>query len=72
MNDRGRATVIDRAVAALASRLELHDYVQRHPEVHDEAVERPLMIMGMPRTGTTMASYVARGTQVTNVEVRSK
>jgi hypothetical protein len=58
MNDGGRAAVVSRAVAALASRLQLHDYVQRHPEVHEETIEHPLMIMGMPRTGTTMASYM--------------
>ena len=58
MNDQGRGSVVDRAVDALESRLQLHDYVQRHPEVRDESIERPLMIMGMPRTGTTMASYL--------------
>lgn len=45
-------------VDALSNRLRVHRYVQEHPEVLDEKIERPLVILGMPRTGTTVASYL--------------
>ena len=38
----------------LVSRLRVVDHVRRHPEIHDVAVERPLIILGLPRTGTTL------------------
>ncbi len=57
-SDGGRAMVVDRAVKALANRLRVEDYARQHPEVRDEVIERPLFILGMPRTGTTVASYL--------------
>ena len=45
-------------VDALANRLRVHQYVQDHPEVLEGKIERPLVILGMPRTGTTVASYL--------------
>ena len=56
--DSGRDLVVGRCVTALATRLQLHAYVQEHPEVRNETIERPLFILGMPRTGTTVASYL--------------
>jgi hypothetical protein len=37
----------------LATRLRAHDLVARHPEIRDEPIEAPIVIMGLPRTGTT-------------------
>lgn len=54
----GRSLVVGRCVDALANRLRVHRYVQEHPEVLDEDITRPLFILGMPRTGTTVASYL--------------
>ncbi len=54
--DAGREVVVGRAVDALANRLRVHAYVQEHPEVRDEEIRSPLVILGMPRTGTTVAS----------------
>lgn len=45
-------------VNALSNRLRVIDYATRHPEVRDEAIERPLFVLGMPRSGTTLASYL--------------
>jgi hypothetical protein len=45
-------------VAALSNRLRVHDYVQHHPEVLEERIERPVVTLGMPRTGTTVISYL--------------
>jgi hypothetical protein len=40
-------------VGLLTNRLLLEDLLKRHPEIHDEKIERPLIIAGLPRTGTT-------------------
>lgn len=58
MSDGGRQMVIVRSVEALANRLQVHDYIQQHPEVLEQRIEKPLFILGMPRTGTTVASYL--------------
>lgn len=58
VTDRGRAMVAGRVVNALATRLRVNAYVQEHPGVLDERIERPLFILGMPRTGTTVVSYL--------------
>lgn len=51
-------TLDDQFVAALANRLQLTNYIASNPAVKDERVERPLFIFGMPRSGTTLASYL--------------
>ncbi|HEB88062.1 MAG TPA: sulfotransferase [Deltaproteobacteria bacterium] len=38
----------------LSHRLCLTDYRKRHPEVAREVIRRPLFILGLPRTGTTL------------------
>lgn len=40
----------------LANRLNIADYVDRHLEIRDQAIERPVVVLGMPRTGTTLTS----------------
>jgi sulfotransferase family protein len=54
----GRDRVIDDAITALTRRLRVHDYIQSRPEVLKNAVEKPLFTLGMPRTGTTVISYL--------------
>lgn len=54
----GRDYIIDNSVKALARRLQVDDYAEKHPEVLDASVERPIFILGMPRTGTTVISYL--------------
>ncbi len=58
VSDGGRAYTEGNYVDALWNRLRVVEYAKQHPEVTDEAVERPLVILGMPRTGTTVASYL--------------
>lgn len=48
----------DEIVAALANRLRVTDYLKQHPEIEDSPIEAPIIVMGMPRTGTTMMSYL--------------
>lgn len=38
----------------LVNRLQVIDWVNRHPELRDTRVERPLFVLGMLRTGTTL------------------
>ena len=54
----GRERVLGDATDALGRRMQVHDYIQAHPEVLDQPVERPLIVLGMPRTGTTVISYL--------------
>jgi hypothetical protein len=55
---QGRERVLDDATDALGRRLQVHAYIQAHPEVLETPVERPLFVLGMPRTGTTVISYL--------------
>ncbi|HET7074178.1 MAG TPA: sulfotransferase [Mycobacterium sp.] len=58
VNPGGRDFVYGQFVDALWNRLRVVDYLRRHPEVAEERVERPLVILGLPRTGTSLASYL--------------
>ncbi|MFC2176104.1 sulfotransferase [Bacteroidota bacterium] len=42
------------AVEALSNRLKLVDYLKHNPKVLETKVNRPLFIIGFPRTGTTL------------------
>lgn len=56
--DYGRTRVLGDATDALGRLLQVDDYIRSHPEVLDTPVQRPLIILGMPRTGTTVMSYL--------------
>jgi hypothetical protein len=43
---------------ALATRLQVYDSLRRHPQLTPTPVKRPVFILGMPRTGTTLVSYM--------------
>jgi hypothetical protein len=58
VNAGGREFVYGQFVDALWNRLRVVEYVKQHPEVLDEHVERPLVVLGLPRTGTSLASYL--------------
>lgn len=53
LNALGRATVFGNAVRSLVNRLRLEDLVRRHPAILDVALPRPIIIAGLPRSGTT-------------------
>ncbi len=40
-------------IRAVSNRLEFQAFVKRHPDVLDTPVERPIFVLGFPRTGTT-------------------
>ena len=53
LSDMGRQLLKQKVVGHLVSRLRLEDYFRRHPEIAAETVAPPLVIVGLPRTGTT-------------------
>lgn len=54
LNTTGRWGVRTESVDLVSKRLRILDYLDRHPEVLDVPVERPLFIVGFPRTGSTV------------------
>ncbi len=40
-------------VQLLKNRLLVQDLLRRHPEIHDVRIEAPIIVCGLPRTGTT-------------------
>lgn len=49
----GRFLVRQSLIGLLATRLRLEALWREHPEIAEERVEAPLVILGLPRTGTT-------------------
>ena len=49
----GRMTVYNDCVRYAASRLRIHAFVAAHPEVQEIPIERPIIVIGLPRSGTT-------------------
>ena len=58
LSPAGQAMFAQRVLESLANRLTLEDYCARHPEILAERIERPVVIVGLPRTGTTMLHRV--------------
>jgi len=48
-----RAFLLGYAIRYATNRLLIHDLLKRYPEIHDEPIERPIIVVGMPRSGTT-------------------
>lgn len=53
LSEMGRGLLQQKIVGHLSNRLRIEDYFRRHPEIGDEQVGPPLVIVGLPRTGTT-------------------
>lgn len=49
----GRNSLFSEAVRLASNRLQIEDTVRQHPEILDIEIERPLIIAGLPRSGTT-------------------
>ena len=50
----GRYVAKRQLLELLGHRLQLTAYRARHPEVAEQVIERPLLVVGLPRTGTTL------------------
>ena len=53
LNALGRLGVWSNLLRYLCNRLRLEDLIRRHPEILDVRLPRPIIVVGMPRTGTT-------------------
>ena len=49
----GRMVLLGDCVRYAANRLRVHDLLARHPEILDVPIERPVIVIGLPRSGTT-------------------
>jgi hypothetical protein len=49
----GRLILRNRLLGLLRARLRFEDFVRRHPEVLEVALEPPVVVVGLPRSGTT-------------------
>lgn len=58
MNHAGRETLAATATDHLVNRLEIQDWLTRHPEIEDERIAPPLIVASGPRTGTTAAGFL--------------
>ena len=53
LNAAGRAMVEGQAIMLLMKRLEIEGWYARHPEIDEQEIVAPLMVLGLPRTGST-------------------
>lgn len=53
LNQAGIAQLDGMVTMLLMKRLEIEDWHARHPEIDEQTIEAPLMILGLPRTGST-------------------
>jgi len=53
LSPMGEVTVWGQVVQFLQNRLLVEDHWKRHPETDDQTIEDPIIIVGLPRTGTT-------------------
>ena len=49
----GRRMVFDYCVRYAANRQRIFDLLDRHPEIHDVGIVAPIIVLGLPRSGTT-------------------
>lgn len=49
----GRAVIFGDCIRLAANRLKVEDLYRRHPEIDAVAIDRPILIAGLPRSGTT-------------------
>ena len=49
----GRLTHFNDCVRYASNRLRIHRLLEDHPEIHDVEITRPIIVVGLPRSGTT-------------------
>lgn len=49
----GRLIHFTDCVRYAVTRLRINDLLKKHPEIHDQRIERPIIVVGLPRSGTT-------------------
>jgi hypothetical protein len=56
LTELGELAIEAQITASLVNRLRVTDWLTQHPEARRAPVERPLVVLGLPRTGTTLLS----------------
>lgn len=70
LNDFGRATNVQSFIRFAANRLKIEDLLKQHPEILDIVIDRPLIIAGLPRSGTThLVNMVAQHPALRSMEL---
>jgi len=54
LNEAGRVGQLERIVGLLVNRLRTEESLRRHPEILEQRITAPIVIVGLARTGTTM------------------
>lgn len=50
---RYKASFVEQCVGAAANRLRNQDFLKARPQVQDQPIDRPIIIVGLPRSGST-------------------
>lgn len=58
LTELGRFAVEQNIIGSLVNRLKITDWVRQHPDVVQERIEAPLVVVGMFRAGTTFLSHL--------------
>ena len=58
LNAVGEHVIRDRILNHLRQRLQIEDWYQRHPEIDDEPIGKPVIGLSLPRTGSTALSFL--------------
>jgi Sulfotransferase family len=61
----GRLTFFNDAVRYVTNRLRIEDLLGRHPEIKDVGIPAPIIVVGLPRSGTThLVNLIAADTRL--------
>lgn len=58
LNDFGRERAQMSITSDLVARLKMQEYIKKNPDVLEQAIEKPVFIAGLPRTGTTALHHM--------------
>jgi Sulfotransferase family len=65
LNQLGRLSIRQRTVRLLSSRLLVEDLCRRHPEIDAIPIAAPIIVVGLPRSGTThLVNLIAADTRL--------
>ena len=53
LNNLGKLNLRNKLLLYAKNRLLIQDVLKRHPQIHEVAIKRPVMVAGLPRSGTT-------------------
>ncbi|MCP2067630.1 sulfotransferase family protein [Pseudomonas laurylsulfatiphila] len=54
LSPAGRGLLREKLLGQLVNRLVMEDHLRRHPDILEQPIDDPLVIVGLPRTGTTL------------------